>query len=377
MTTDYYYESFGYLVTGIVFGLSVLRLLVMVYPQVVILLLGLKTLGWSYNGAETVSEQTEQAIPVPTLKADPDKPWTLFKLQGFREELETRFARHQELLLQGNIKKALSSLEFFVQQLSIHITEENEIIIPLFKKNAPFSDKEKEQVVNLYAGEHKKFLSLLQEAVDRLREMQMSFVTKKSADILYILELEMRFKGMLHKHDTREFNDLYLGAEYGLSEDERRSVWDKCARKREELGYRLGRMTDLTPQKLSMVRQNWMIHKDLFPEAIAKVAQENDKQLPISEASTQEVQGLSPGYAEAHFINDVVQALEYLDKDTVAYFRSRLPASQVDACDDFIGLVLQAQERLQSGGWSGHMKEAWANSLNAALNSYNEDNAFM
>jgi hypothetical protein len=100
-------------------------------------------------------------------------------LQGFRDELEIRFARHQELLLQGNIKRALSTLEFFVQQLSIHITEESEIIMPLYKKNAPFSNKEKENVALLYAGEHKKFMSLLQEAIDRLKEMQMSFVTKK------------------------------------------------------------------------------------------------------------------------------------------------------------------------------------------------------
>jgi hypothetical protein len=377
MGTPDYYESFGILLTGIVFGLSLLRLLVILSPQLVILLLGLKTLGWSYDGGETVSEQTEKAVPVATLKADPEKPWTLSKLQGFREELETRFARHQELLLQGNIKQALSSLEFFVQQLSIHVTEETEIIIPLFKKNAPFTDKEKEHVANLYAGEHKKFLSLLHEAIDRLKEMQMSFVTKKSADILYILELEMRFKGMLHRHDTREFTDLYLGAEYGLSDAERKVVWDTCARKREDLGYRLGRLADLTPQKTLMVQQNWMIHKDLFPESIARVAHENDKPLPIGEAVDKEVQGYSPGYAEAHFINDIVQSLDHLDKDTVSYFRSRLPSSQVDACDDFITLVLQAQEKLQSGGWSGHLKEAWANALNAALNSYNEDNCLM
>jgi hypothetical protein len=88
---------------------------------------------------------------------------------------------------------------------------------------------------------------------------------------------------MLHKHDTREFNDLYLGAEYNLSELERRSVWDQCARRREELGYRLGRLTDLTPQKILMVQQNWMIHKDYFPESIAKIAHDYDKTLPISE----------------------------------------------------------------------------------------------
>jgi hypothetical protein len=62
MSTPTYYESFGILLTGVVFGISLLRLLVLLVPQWVAMLLGLKTLGWSYNAQTT--EQTTQVCVI-------------------------------------------------------------------------------------------------------------------------------------------------------------------------------------------------------------------------------------------------------------------------------------------------------------------------
>jgi hypothetical protein len=366
-------DNFGLFLTGFIFALSLLRLVVIWSPQWLLVLLGL-----TEKAAFSLLQEDEPVVN--DLLATPHEPdsWCNFlRIFDFSEELRLRFARHQELLLEGDIQQALSSIELFRTQLLIHVTEENKIVIPLYLENCPLPKKDKERDIHSYFAENKKFINILQEIVDRLREMRICFVTKKSADILYILELDMRFKAILRRHESSEVRKLYRGAQYGLSEEERAEVWKKALTIRQQLGFRLGNLDMLTDGKINMVQQNWFTYKDRFVESLVEVSKEMQTPLPFSEKVRKDVQGYSEGLAEATFVDTIVNNLLKFDKEVIRRVRSHLPCKlAVNESDHVIGLFLQALEKSQDGPLTACIKEAWANVLNVAFNSYSEEMAY-
>lgn len=332
-----------------------MKVLDLLYPNFVASLFALKD-KLTYSNKEIEATSSVEA-----------NQWDLENIQEFREEIRSRLISHQELLLEGNIKRAISCLELFKNQLNIHIAEENQIIIPLYKTRAPLPEKQRRIYERIYLGEHRKFLDLLDEVLGRLKEMNFGFVSKKSSDILHVLELENRFKQMLNRHDQREAKDLYLGAQYGMSEDQKKEVWNQIFQLRIEKGFRFGNEKTLNSSKIELVKQSWDIFKERFQEEAEKFAKETGKKLFLSDKEIS--QGLAPGVVEAKFIEDTIQSVEKMDGEEVNSIKRKYLADlELDERDELIGLLLNIFDRIKCGTLTPTIREAWSNVLNVTMN---------
>lgn len=65
-------------------------------------------------------------------------------------------------------------LEFFYQQFNVYLIEESEILFPVYKRQAPMSEHERNLTLEIYMAEHRRLLSLIQESVEKLREIYTS-----------------------------------------------------------------------------------------------------------------------------------------------------------------------------------------------------------
>jgi len=368
MLTTCLLDNFTFFVSGILLSFITIRLAVAVNSKVAEFLLGSRSLSELIGKRKDTSEHVKLAPTEGAFMGQQErnkKVYSLRALEDYHQELDARFARHQELLVSGHIKKAYKTLDFYKKQLSIRLAEEAQIIIPLYKTNAPLPEKERERSAQIYLLEHKRCLSILDEAEDCLKELLSSSRGVKPRDILHILELESRFRDMLHRHDGRELRDLYPGAEYNTSELQRKRAWEDSFKLRASMGFRLGTLETLTVEKISLVRENWSQIRDQFPIQLAKYSEYEQLPLPISDKSDE--QGYQRGALEAKFLDDVFNTLNHIDSDVIHSIRSKFVDFQLEDFDQFIQACLVAVEGCQHETFNHELREAYANALNVTL----------
>jgi uncharacterized protein YaaR (DUF327 family) len=117
-------------------------------------------------------------------------------------ELQELFARHQEVLLQGQLDVAEEWLEHFATCLKVHIEIEEGYLFPEFAK----IERTTRWDVSLYEKEHEKIKTLLQKVIDDLNWLSEQELTESQMrrNIIALLDKEKSLKGLIEHHGDRE-----------------------------------------------------------------------------------------------------------------------------------------------------------------------------
>jgi hemerythrin HHE cation binding domain-containing protein len=117
-------------------------------------------------------------------------------------ELRELFARHQEMLLQGNFEAAGVWLEQYDVCQKAHMKIEENYLFPEFEK----IERSTKWDVSLYQKEHDKIKQLYSNVVDDLNwlsEQQLN-ETDQRRNIIALLDKEKTLKGLNEHHEERE-----------------------------------------------------------------------------------------------------------------------------------------------------------------------------
>jgi len=128
----------------------------------------------------------------------------LLALNRIHRQLEEIFFRHQAAVLNGDGAQARSLLGDYETGLSIHMREEDEILMPLYRERAtPIRGGDAE----IFTGEHGKIFERLD--VLRLRLSRITLTHSPAGDILALLDDEAYFKKFMEHHTLRENRIFY------------------------------------------------------------------------------------------------------------------------------------------------------------------------
>lgn len=129
------------------------------------------------------------------------------KLSGLNQvhqELDELFLQHQIAVLHCDCAKAKDLLASYERGLSLHMKEENEILLPLYRDRA----------VNIrggdtaiFSGEHEKIVEWLGRL--KLRLTRIAAIDPLPKAVLGLLDDEAHFKKFVEHHTLRENRILY------------------------------------------------------------------------------------------------------------------------------------------------------------------------
>lgn len=128
----------------------------------------------------------------------------LCDLLALHTELDGMFFVHQAALLHSEFADAASLLERYETALLMHIRDEEEILLPVYRERAAMIQGGD---VRLFLDEHYKmseFIKLLKTEVSRLIGEP-----KPEAKLIWILDREAFYKRLCGHHDKREAEILY------------------------------------------------------------------------------------------------------------------------------------------------------------------------
>jgi len=129
---------------------------------------------------------------------------SLSDLNQVHQELDDLFFRHQVAVLQCDGPKARDLLAAFERGSAVHMREENEILLPLYRERAA-SIRGGDTAV--FLGEHDKMAEWLGRLKLRLARFPPAGPLPK--DVLELLDDEAHFKKFLEHHTLREDRILY------------------------------------------------------------------------------------------------------------------------------------------------------------------------
>ena len=150
------------------------------------------------------------------------------------EQLDELFAEHQYALLHFDFSSALEKLMIYESALLAHMTDEEEIFLPLYAERATIG---KGGAVKLFLDEHEKMRLLVAQFAEVTTRLQSE--SNPEPTILTLLDRESFFKRLCSHHDIREGDILYPALDGVTTMDERAAIFDKVAGRTED--------TDVSP----------------------------------------------------------------------------------------------------------------------------------
>jgi len=128
----------------------------------------------------------------------------LSDLNHVHEELDDLFFDHQVAILHCDCNGAKTLLGRYERGLSIHMREENEILIPLYQERAvPTRGGD----TTVFTGEHERIVEWLGRL--KLRLSRLPALDPQPKDLLDLLDDEAHFKKFIEHHTLREKNIFY------------------------------------------------------------------------------------------------------------------------------------------------------------------------
>tara|TARA_R110000782_G_scaffold129164_7_gene220760 strand:- start:4196 stop:4690 length:495 start_codon:yes stop_codon:yes gene_type:complete len=117
-------------------------------------------------------------------------------------DLRELFAQHQEVLLQGELEVAMTSLNDFNLCHESHAKLEERYIFPLFETIKHQSKWD----VSLYVKEHEKISHLFRRIIEDLGLLSEQSLSSSQLrrNIITILDKEKTLKGLIEHHESRE-----------------------------------------------------------------------------------------------------------------------------------------------------------------------------
>ena len=143
-------------------------------------------------------------------------------LLDIHKQLDELFLEHQRSLLRLDITAAGAALEAYTMELFAHMSDEEDVIIPLYRERA---EAPVGGTAEIFLGEHDKmrqYLLLFKEELTKLAEAE-----DLARAVLFLLDSQHIFKRLLVHHDSRERKMLYPLLDQVTTEQERESVFAK------------------------------------------------------------------------------------------------------------------------------------------------------
>ena len=142
-------------------------------------------------------------------------------LLGVHQRLAMLLRAHQVAVIDRDLAVARARWNEFASLLDAHITDEEELLLPLFAERG---GEQLQSPPRQFQAEHAKMRVLVDQLTTTLGAME---PPPSHDQVLELLERESRFRGLMMHHDLRERHVLYPWLSSCTSEAERRSLADK------------------------------------------------------------------------------------------------------------------------------------------------------
>ena len=138
------------------------------------------------------------------------------------QQLDELFFEHQRALIRGELEMALQKLEEYERGLLDHISDEEEVLIPIYaeRAQAPVSAS-----VEIFQNEHRKLKEYL--ALFKAEFPKLSAAADRERAVIFLLDSQNTFKRLLVHHDTRERKFLYPLLDQVTTEQEKLSIFER------------------------------------------------------------------------------------------------------------------------------------------------------
>lgn len=156
-------------------------------------------------------------------------PSSFLTLGEIHLELDEMFARHQELLVDQEIRAAAGALDAFLVRLRLHMRHEEEWLLPIYAARGRRREYATRPPCEIYLLEHAKLLRLLGVARARISGL-VPPASCSRRQVIAVLDQETTIKRVMEHHDERERSMFYCELDGLTSVDERDDLIDRCFR---------------------------------------------------------------------------------------------------------------------------------------------------
>ncbi len=144
---------------------------------------------------------------------------SIVELNQIHRQFEDLFNRHQVAILQNDFKEAAKLLGHYEKSLFLHMKEEEEILLPLYRKKAPAI---RGGDPDIFAVEHKKIIEWLNRLKLRLRRAWGHSLDPEDPNlVIALLDDEAQFKKYMEHHTLREDHIFYPEVDRLIGEKDR------------------------------------------------------------------------------------------------------------------------------------------------------------
>lgn len=135
-------------------------------------------------------------------------------MMALHDELDARFFRHRQALLDRDVARATAALADYDALLRAHVADEEALVLPAY---AAIGGDASDAPLALFLGEHRKLAQFVATFHERLRGLA---TAPSDRAILELLDRQATFLNLFLHHDLRERNALYPRLSSALSGDE-------------------------------------------------------------------------------------------------------------------------------------------------------------
>jgi len=152
-------------------------------------------------------------------------------LNDFHTYLNQMFLEHQIAIMNDELENAYTRLRFLLKLIKMHISDEEELLIPVYEKL--IRPEPPGGAIRFYLREHKQILRNLNKFVLNLKEWLANLPGQ--IDIVRQFDSYYKFKELLDHHDSRERVFLYRLLDQKLSPKEKYVILDKIRMNPEDM----------------------------------------------------------------------------------------------------------------------------------------------
>ena len=152
-------------------------------------------------------------------------------MEEVHRTLEEQFARHQDALVERDVERARRILVDYTEALHAHMRDEEDALMPVYSERVGEVPGGSPQMI---LDEHKKLLELLGEIAERTEQLSDDSLTTR--EIVALIDVEHRYKGLVEHHHLREHNIFYPKLDAATTATEREKILAATSFGREPVG---------------------------------------------------------------------------------------------------------------------------------------------
>jgi uncharacterized protein with PIN domain len=153
---------------------------------------------------------------------------TLEPLVDLHQAFDVILLQHRIALMDADLPRATRMLRRFAMCMRRHVSDENELVLPVYAGAAPASGYERGAAPAIFEHDHDKILGHLDELEASIEALARTSQDEDlKARCLQLLDREKVFTDLLEHHDTRERTFLYPALERMLAEEEKQDLIER------------------------------------------------------------------------------------------------------------------------------------------------------